>query len=105
MDGYVEQALREFKNCKPHRSHNSPSYCKPPKYGTKVQYAEIDDSPPLNAEQIKYIQWVVVEFLFYAQAIDITMMHCLNEISTGAFAIDIKFSEPKLHCSQLYYCS
>ena len=42
---------------------------------------DIDDSPKLSPQEIKYIQQVVGQFYYYARAIDNTMQHALNEIA------------------------
>ena len=52
-------------------------------YGQTVQYVKLDNSPPLTATQIKYIQQVTGKFLFYARAIDNTMSHGINEIASS----------------------
>ena len=52
------------------------------KYGAKVQYAVTDTEPNLTLAQIKYIQQVTGKLLFYARAIDNTMLHTLNMITT-----------------------
>jgi len=54
-----------------------------PTYGQKVQYVKIDNSPKLPATLIKYIQQVTGKFLYYAQAIDNTMIHAINDIASG----------------------
>ena len=83
MDGYVEQALKEFKHEKPKQQYKGPSRIDRPDYGQKVQYVKLDNSPPLTAAQIKYIQQVTGKFLFYARAIDNTMSHAINEIASS----------------------
>ena len=42
-----------------------------------------DESPPLNKEQIKYIERVTGKFLYYGRAVDNTMLHALNEIASA----------------------
>jgi hypothetical protein len=54
-----------------------------PDYGVKVQYAKHDTTAVLSAEQIKCIQRTTGKFLFYARAIDNTMLHALNDIATS----------------------
>jgi hypothetical protein len=78
MNGYVENALKVFKHAFPKQNYLAPKRYDAPKFGAKVQCAHNDDTPPLNADQIKFIQRVTGKFLFYAQAIDNTMLLALN---------------------------
>ena len=48
----------------------------------KVQMAKIDNSKPMNDKQIKLLQQVCGTFLYYARAIDCTMLHALNDLAT-----------------------
>jgi hypothetical protein len=53
-----------------------------PAYGTKVQYAaENDTTPPLSAKQLTRLQQIIGIFLYYARAIDSTML-----VALGIFA-------------------
>ena len=82
MDGYIEDALREFEHMFPTQHHYGPSKHIDITYGAKVQYAVSDTAPNLTPAQIKYIQQVTGKLLFYARAIDNTMLHTLNMIAT-----------------------
>jgi hypothetical protein len=84
MDGYVEQALRELEHSFPSKPYTSPSYCGTPFYSAKPQLATVDDSPTLPTSKIRYIQRAIGKLLFYARAIDLTMLHALNEIARAA---------------------
>ena len=81
MPGYVQQALKELEHNLPTRRYYSPSRYIPPSYGAKVQYAKTDESSPLTAERITYIQRAVGKLLYYARAVDPTMLHAINDIS------------------------
>ena len=81
MDGYVEEALKEFTHTKPRQHYKSPSKMTRPDYGAKVQYVKEDNSRKLTPKEIKFIQQVTGKFLFYARAVDPTMLHALNEIA------------------------
>ena len=83
MDGYVEQALKEFKHVTPKQHYKGPSRIDHPTYGQKVQYVKIDNSPKLPPALIKYIQQVTGKFLYYVRAIDNTMIHAINDIAYG----------------------
>lgn len=84
MDGYVEQALCELKHPTPPKPQDSPSYCRTPAYCSGPQFAPINSTPPLDTSGIQYIQRAVGKFLFYARAIDLTMLHALNDIAISA---------------------
>ena len=45
---------------------------------------KVDNSPNLPPALIKYIQQVTGKFLYYARAIDNTMIHAINDIASGA---------------------
>jgi len=68
MDGYIEDALKEFQHEPPKQHHYGPSKHEIPEYGAKVQYVQHDTSAPLNQEQIWFIQRIVGKFLFLARA-------------------------------------
>jgi hypothetical protein len=83
MPGYIERALKRFKHKAPGRHERSPHAWVKPNYGAKVQYAEGPDmSTPLNAADTKHIQEVLGTFLFYARAIDSTMLAAIGTLAT-----------------------
>ena len=84
MEGYVEQALLEFQHASPKVPYHAPSRYERPNYGQKVQYAKADDTNDLEASQVNYIQKVVGKLLYYARAVDPTMLHAINDISISA---------------------
>jgi hypothetical protein len=54
-----------------------------PQYRTKTQYAKDKDiSPPLSNEDTKYIQAVTGTLLYYARAVDTTILTALSLIAT-----------------------
>ena len=82
MPGYCKDALIKFNhtlrklNHQPHK-HTIPTY------GTKVQYAKpADESPKLGKEETKFIQQVTGTFLYYARAVDPTMLVALSAIAS-----------------------
>eukprot|EP00536_Pseudo-nitzschia_multiseries_P019595 jgi/Psemu1/120612/gw1.5697.1.1 len=83
MDGYVEQALKEFEHVRPTRTYAGPSRADVPTYGEKIQYAKLEDMTTLSDAEIKFIQQVTGKFLFYARAVDNTMLHALNDIASA----------------------
>jgi hypothetical protein len=51
-------------------------------YGAKTQYATKDETPPLTAKQCLNIQKVTGSVLYYARAVDPTILMPLNDIAT-----------------------
>jgi hypothetical protein len=81
--GYVKEALLEFQ----HESangvkFNSPSPYTPPVYGKKQQMTKLNETNPINKKETKILQKVCGKFLYYARAIDTTMLHALNDLAT-----------------------
>ena len=82
MPGYVQEALLKFQHHYEESRHSSPSPHVPIQYGQKMQMANIDDSDPLTKTQVKLLQQVCGQFLYYARAVDATMLHALNDLAT-----------------------
>jgi hypothetical protein len=84
MPGYVDKALIRF-NATHLKGCNSPIVYIPPAYGKESQIIpESSDTAPftLSKEEKKYIQEVVGVFLFYARAVDCTILTAVNKILT-----------------------
>jgi len=82
MPGYIERALQRFQHPKPTRPQDSPYAWQKPTYGAKIQYAAIpDDSPFLNAADQKCVQEIIGVLLYYARAVDSTMLTALGTIA------------------------
>ena len=81
MEDYVTRALQELQHPKPKRHQYAPSHMERPDYGQTIQYVNTDESETLTPDKIKYKQRAVGKFLFYARAIDNTMLHSLNDIA------------------------
>ena len=83
MPGYVARALQRFKHS-PTRPEHAPHKSVLPQYGAPIQYATAPDtSPKLDKAGIKNVQAIVGVFLYYARAIDNTMMVALNDIAAS----------------------
>ena len=92
MPGYVKEALIEFKH---HfiQQQFSASPFRDPVYGRKVQYADVIDIPTFTKKQIHLLQRICGKFLYYARAIDSTMMHALNNLASQVTAGTMKTEE------------
>jgi hypothetical protein len=82
MPGYVSNILRKFQHDSPKHPQHKPSRYVTPVYGAKTQYATKDKTPPLTAHQCLTIQKVTGSVLYYARAVDPTVLMPLNEIAT-----------------------
>ena len=81
MPGYIKKVLTRFQHISRTRAQHSPHEWRIPKYGQKTQYAEDDDSPPAPITIKKHIQQVVGSLLYYALALDLTMLVALGSIA------------------------
>ena len=84
MEGYIEQTLLELEHQRPSKKYHGPSRYTIPNYGTRVQYVKVDETNPLGLTQIRFIQRAVGKLLYYARAVDPTMLHAINDISLSA---------------------
>jgi len=84
MPGYIKQALAELEHQGSTRQYHAPSKYTQPNYGSRVQYARVDTTNILTKDKITYIQRVLGKLLYYARAVDPTMLHAINDISISA---------------------
>lgn len=84
IPNYVSEALLKFQHNKPARPVHAPHKWTRPAYGKQTQFAPPpDDSDILQTKaEIRRIQAIVGTFLYYARAVDCTMLPALNQIST-----------------------
>jgi hypothetical protein len=82
MPGYVSNVLSRFQHDAPKHPQHNPSLYVTPIYGAKTQYATKDETPPLMAQQCLTIQKVTGSVLYYARAVDLTVVMPLNDIAT-----------------------
>jgi hypothetical protein len=82
MPNYVEAALERFCFQSLGKPVNSPAKYEPPVYGKKSQMAMEIRGAQISAKQKEFVQEVVGTFLYYARAVDPTMLTQLNKIAT-----------------------
>jgi hypothetical protein len=82
MPVYVSNILSKLQHDSPKHPQHTPSRYDTPVYGAKTQYATRDDTPPLTAQQCLTIQKVTGSVLYYARAVDPTILMPLNDIAT-----------------------
>ena len=81
MPGYIKQVLIKFHH-EFSKTIHSPSPFKAPVYGREIQMANINKTNPMTTVQTKLLQQVCGTFLYYARAVDCTMLHVLNDLAT-----------------------
>ena len=81
MPGYIASTLERLQHDKPVRPQFAPHQWTQPAYGQKLQLAPIDETPKLDKKGIHYFQSCVGSLLYYARAVDATMLPAINEIS------------------------
>ena len=83
MPQYIDKVLLHHQH-KPHKPMNTPHHYNTPAFGAKTQFATPPDSsqllPPTRKRRI---QAVVGSLLYYARAIDSSILPALNEISAS----------------------
>jgi hypothetical protein len=98
MHGYVSNILSKFQHDAPkHPQHNLSRYVTPV-YGAKTQYATKDETPPLTTKQCLAIQKVTGSVLYYARAVDPTVLMPLNDIATEQTRATENPKPPQINC-------
>ena len=83
MPGYIKKKLHEFGHKYPSRIQTCPYSPEPKSYGAKAQAPlPMDTSPPLDKQGIKRVQKIVGSILYYARAVDMTVLMALSSIAT-----------------------
>ena len=83
MPGYINEALTRFKHKQPTRKQYSPHRHITPSYGARAQYVEPEvPRRLLDKTEKTYVQAVTGTLLYYARAVDSTILTALNTIAT-----------------------
>ena len=83
MPGYVHKLLHKLQHPVPTQPEHNPHAWKPPRYGEKAQYVEREQKLPiLPPERIKRIQKIIGSLLYYARAVDSTILMTVNDIAS-----------------------
>ena len=91
IPGYVTTYLLPFRHQLNNNKQLSPHHHVTPTYGAKVQYDEPDDDAPLLPEErIKFIHKLVGFLLYYAIAIDNTVLVALSNIGSEKYRATFK---------------
>ena len=81
MPKYIENILLKAQH-NPLTPTYTPYKWTPPQYGQRIQHTKPEDtSPLLDKKGKKYVQSILGSLLYYARAVDPTMLVALNELS------------------------
>eukprot|EP00804_Cyclotella_cryptica_P004178 CCRYP_014547-RA/>CCRYP_014547-RA protein AED:0.45 eAED:0.45 QI:0/-1/0/1/-1/1/1/0/144 len=82
MPRYIHKVLQRFQHPVPSSPQNCPYKPYPKRYGAAAQYPiPTDDSAPLDSDGQKRIQQIVGALLYYARAVDNTILLSLSAIA------------------------
>jgi hypothetical protein len=82
MPGYITKKLQEYKHIKSKTIQTCPYSPAPKQFGTEAQRPLDDDtSPRLDKIGIKRVQQIVGSILYYARAVDMTVLMALSMIA------------------------
>jgi hypothetical protein len=88
MPNYIPKALQRFSPSKVVRGASSPaiytSFFPGIKKQQQPQRAAVDKSAPLSAADTKLLQQIIGVYLFYARAVDCTMLTAVNHLASMA---------------------
>jgi hypothetical protein len=83
MPGYTNAALHKYQHAAPKRPEHAPHTWNPPVYGAKTQYVEHDNnSPALSAKDLNKLKQLTGTFLYYARAVDPTLITFINALAS-----------------------
>jgi hypothetical protein len=82
MPGYIKQLLEKYKQKMPKKQQHCPYTPAPKQYGAEAQAPlPTDISLKLSDKEINEIQRVIGSILYYARAVDITVLMALSSIA------------------------
>ena len=84
MPGYsIMKLLQKYKHKMPKHPQHCPFALPPKQYGSAAQATSpLDDSPPLSADDIEHLQQIISSILYYASAVDMTVLMALSTIAS-----------------------
>jgi hypothetical protein len=81
MPGYIKKKLQEYEHVAGTKRQTCPYSPKPKNFGMEAQVPlPPNSSPCLNAKGIKHVQQIVGSILYYARAVDMTVLMTLSLI-------------------------
>jgi hypothetical protein len=98
IPGYIIAALRRFAHSRPTRPQHSPSAWTKPVYGTTTQLTKpTDETTLLDNDGVKRLQEIIGVLLFYARAIDSTMLVALGTLASAQTESTQATAEAAIH--------
>jgi hypothetical protein len=83
MANYVSKLRAKFQHQPPKQPQHSPHCAPPKKYGMAAHDPiSPDTTPPIDAPHIKIVQQVIGGVLYYARAVDLTVLPALSAIAS-----------------------
>jgi hypothetical protein len=84
MPNYIHKALQRFEHPTPKKPQHSPHSWIKPNYGAKKQMTtEPDTGTLLDPKQVKRLQQIIGVLLYYARAVDSTMLVALGSLAAA----------------------
>jgi hypothetical protein len=91
MLGYIKKKLQEYNHVLPGRMQACPYSPEPKKFGADTQTPlEVNSSPLLNEKGIKRVQKVIGSIIYYARAVDMTVLMALSAIAVKQTKVMVK---------------
>jgi hypothetical protein len=81
MPDYIPKVIQRFRPLLKGGA-GSPGVYTPPSYGSASQQTTIDESPPLEPAHITELQGIIGCLLYYARAVDVTMLEAVNSLAS-----------------------
>jgi hypothetical protein len=83
MPGYILKQLQKYRHASPPRPQHCPYTPQPKQFSSKAQRPLLPDvSPPLRDADIKHVQCIIGSILYYAHAVDLTVLMALSRIAS-----------------------
>jgi hypothetical protein len=83
MPRYITASLHKYQHAAPTRPEHAPHMWNPPVYGAKTQYVENETtSPALSAQDVNRLQQLTGTLLYYARAVDPTLIMPINVLAS-----------------------
>ena len=84
IPGYIDAVLLKLCNGRRHKKQDSPHPYNTPQYGKQTQIApNIPETPEIDQNEMKLIERVIGNFLYYGRAVDNTMLVACNSIAVN----------------------
>jgi hypothetical protein len=104
MPGYIKAALHTYQHPAPTRPEHAPHKWNPPVYGAKTRYVEDEKNiPALSAKDVNKIQQLTGTLLYYAMAVDPTLIMPINVLASEQTQVTADTADKVIKL--LNYCS